>query len=732
MSLITRWLGLATAITLAVSAVTPSAASAAEPPFEDQPKRLERLVGRAVLPADTFAEGPTSGRYAVPAPFQNAQPVQGFSAVLDNGDGTFLAMPDNGFGSLENSADYHLRAYTIRPDFATATGGSGEIEVEGFIEFSDPDGLVTFATVNHFTEDRILTGADFDIESIQRAPDGTLWVGEEFGPFLLHFSAEGELLEAPYALPDFERGGEVRAPQTPFHQAGSVVRIMNALRTHAHIHGATHSPVVSPTDSTVPATVNPVSLNAAGYQVIPWTINSTTRMEALIGLGADGIITDRPDLLYGVVANHDADNDGVPGDWLLPDGRIDPTKFDAQGHRGARNLRPENTLPAFEAALDHLVNTLEGDTGISADGVAMLDHNATISASTCRRADGQPYTAANQVRVRDLTAAEIQATFICDRLTTVAPQSNDPALSPVSVAFGGVKGLIDPYVMPTTDQLLEFVGYYETHYRTGAGAAHPDAQVRADNAAVVRLNLETKVTPASETGGTTASAQQFVTSLAGAVTVRNFEARVDIQSFDWRTLLLVHEQFPAIRTAFLFQPSSTAGLFWPAANAATLNPVRAQGSGGFEGLALSKDGTKLYPLLEKPLVGGTPGELRFHEFDLATEAYTGKWWGYQLEPQGAAIGDFIFHGNGHGLVIERDNSQGDGLSSVAARPGDVGLGKIFSFPYVTVESVVFFDEHTIGILNDNNYPFSVGRHLGDRRPDDNEFIVIKLRRELRD
>ena len=81
------------------------------------------LVGWASLPADSFAEGPASGNYInerngrIP-PFPD-QPIQGFSAVLDNGDGSYLAMSDNGFGSITNSADYNLRAYNIRPDFRT-------------------------------------------------------------------------------------------------------------------------------------------------------------------------------------------------------------------------------------------------------------------------------------------------------------------------------------------------------------------------------------------------------------------------------------------------------------------------------------------------------------------------------------------------------------------------------------------------------------------------------------
>jgi len=56
---------------------------------------------------------------------------------------------------------------------------------------------------------RLLTGADFDVESIARLDDGTFWVGEEFGPYLLHFDAQGQLLSPPVRHP------VLRAPQNP-------------------------------------------------------------------------------------------------------------------------------------------------------------------------------------------------------------------------------------------------------------------------------------------------------------------------------------------------------------------------------------------------------------------------------------------------------------------------------------------------------------------------------------
>src|SRR5688572_9974131 len=155
------------------------------------------LKGRAVLPAATFAEGPASGAYLGGTTFNGqvtpftSQPVQGFSGVVANGDGSFLAVSDNGYGSIENSADYHQRAYTLRPEFKTRDGGSGGIQVVGFIELKDPHRRIPWTITNEFTTDRVLTGADIDLESVQRAPDGTLWFGDEFGPFLLHTDTDG-------------------------------------------------------------------------------------------------------------------------------------------------------------------------------------------------------------------------------------------------------------------------------------------------------------------------------------------------------------------------------------------------------------------------------------------------------------------------------------------------------------------------------------------------------------
>ena len=193
------------------------------------PASAQTLEGFASLPADTFEPGPTSGQFIAATngrtpPFVNRQPVQGVSSVLRAANGDYLVMSDNGFGSKESSPDYVLRVHRISPDFKTKTGGTGTIAVKSFITLSDPDKMIDFPIVADMAtypggtiavdlairNRRLLTGWDFDIESMREAHDGTLWFGDEFGPFLIHTDATGRVLGPPIELPG------VRSPQNPF------------------------------------------------------------------------------------------------------------------------------------------------------------------------------------------------------------------------------------------------------------------------------------------------------------------------------------------------------------------------------------------------------------------------------------------------------------------------------------------------------------------------------------
>lgn len=181
------------------------------------------LAGHALLPAATFTAPPAdapavlkmSGRYlhadgrrrdvpgSVPGiaflsdpkaprptgmdgPF-NGQPIQGFSGVKWQKDGSAWVVGDNGFGSRLNSPDAMLMLHQLRPDWA-----KGELTVERTLFLHDPDGVLPFHIVNTATAKRYLTGADLDIESIQIIGDA-FWIGDEFGPYLIRTDRNGKV-----------------------------------------------------------------------------------------------------------------------------------------------------------------------------------------------------------------------------------------------------------------------------------------------------------------------------------------------------------------------------------------------------------------------------------------------------------------------------------------------------------------------------------------------------------
>jgi glycerophosphoryl diester phosphodiesterase len=197
---------------------------------------MSKLTGYTSLPADTFAEGPPSGGNNGEGepisgngrigPFEG-QPVQGFSGVqfAPNSNGnSFWFLSDNGFGGKDNSADYLLRVYQVNPDFINSENSTGNVEIQDFIQLSDPNNLIPFDIVNEETEERFLTGADFDLESIVVTED-SIFIGDEFGPYLLQFNLEGVLQTAPISTPNITNGKLtaelVRSPQNPDVLAGN-------------------------------------------------------------------------------------------------------------------------------------------------------------------------------------------------------------------------------------------------------------------------------------------------------------------------------------------------------------------------------------------------------------------------------------------------------------------------------------------------------------------------------
>jgi hypothetical protein len=171
------------------------------------------LFGRALLPASTQVDGPRSGAAlaarqtinGIKVPFDN-QPVGNISAVLATGyPDIWLGLSSGTFDSRERSSDFLLRIYTFQVNLRTKNGGDGTVSVLDWKTLSDPQKKL--ANVKN-TNTRELTGQDFDPQALYQAKDGSFWIAESYGPSLLHFDADGKLLEAPIAL---SGAGELQA-----------------------------------------------------------------------------------------------------------------------------------------------------------------------------------------------------------------------------------------------------------------------------------------------------------------------------------------------------------------------------------------------------------------------------------------------------------------------------------------------------------------------------------------
>ena len=191
--------------------------------------------------------------------------------------------------------------------------------------------------------------------------------------------------------------------------------------------------------------------------------------------------------------------------------------LDLQGHRGARGLAPENTLPAFARALSLGVTTLELDIGLTRDGVVVVAHDPALNPDITRGPDGQ-YLAAPGPAIAALTLAELKR-YDVGRIkpgTRYAEQFSDQQPA-------------DGARIPTLGEVFDLAR------RSGNDA--------------VRFNIETKIDP--EKPELTESPEAMTDALVKAVRDAGMAARVTIQSFDWRTLRRVQSLAPEIATVYL-------------------------------------------------------------------------------------------------------------------------------------------------------------------------------------
>lgn len=190
--------------------------------------------------------------------------------------------------------------------------------------------------------------------------------------------------------------------------------------------------------------------------------------------------------------------------------------FDLQGHRGARGLMPENTLPAFAKALAIGVTTLELDVGITKDGKVLVSHDSALSPAVTRSSDGKWIT--ERPLISDSTLLDLMKYDV----GRADPTSRVAKRFPNQIAVDGTK-------MPSLEEVFALV--------KDAGNEE------------VRFNIETKINPLKPND--TVSPEVFVDAILALIDAHGLESRTSIQSFDWRTLQIVQMRNPQIETTYL-------------------------------------------------------------------------------------------------------------------------------------------------------------------------------------
>ncbi len=233
---------------------------------------------------------------------------------------------------------------------------------------------------------------------------------------------------------------------------------------------------------------------------------------------------------------------------LLPDG------FDVQGHRGARGLKPENTLPAFETALDLGVTTLELDLHLTADGVVVVWHDPLIDKDKCGLDSGAEVDAPDpdslivqgpKLMISNLTFEQVKA-YRCDRNPdpdVFREQNSDPTM------LAG-----DDYQIVSLSELFDFVDAYSQ--------SDSKREAQRENASLVQFKIETKRVPGEpkmiNDRFDGVNPGPFEKAILELVEERGLAGRVIFQSFDHRSLWAIRSIDKDIRLSALIRPGFPA------------------------------------------------------------------------------------------------------------------------------------------------------------------------------
>ncbi|MCF4967012.1 hypothetical protein CV014_07695 [Nostoc sp. CMAA1605] len=732
------------------------------------------LKGFAVLPADSFAAGPPSGNFITgttngrPIPFAS-QPIQGFSAVQVADDNSYWFLSDNGFGSKANSADYLLRIHRLDPSFQGTENGDKSVNVLSFIQLSDPDQKIPFQIVNENTSDRLLTGADFDIESLTIAADGTLWVGDEFGPYLLHFDATGKLLDAPIPTPNITNLNTLtgEAPLVIGHRGASGERPEHTLESYklAIERGADfiEPDIVTTKDGVLIARHEPNLINTTNVADLP-QFADRRKTKVVDGFAEEGFFAE--DFTLAEIKTLRA--------------RIQPSFRD----QSFNDLYEIPTLAEIIA----LVRQVEADTGKkigiypeTKHPTYFLQQGYDISQKLIDTLLANNFTDPTRIFIQSFETANLKA---LNNVIMPAAGVDIPLVQLLDASDVNLDGSLQevrPYDFVVSGDTRTYgdlrsaaglaeiatyadgIGPWKRMIRSVQGVdANGDGKaddVNGDgtvNDADKTLTAPTTLIQDAHTAGLFVHAYTFRNEGRYLAADYNNNPEAEYRDFIQLGVDGYFTDFPGtgdrirdlLAGDFVRSPDNPDFLTEPS------NPNLSR-SRGFEGMAISLDKQTLYPMLEGTVTGDPANSLRIYEFDVASKQYQGLVGYYYLENPSHAIGDITVINENEFLVIERDNGQGataqfkklfkvdfskkdaNGFVSKEeigdllniADPNDLnGDGNTkFTFPFQTIESVVVLDEKTILLANDNNYPFSIGRPPGI---DNNEFIILELDQPL--
>ncbi|MEG4805651.1 esterase-like activity of phytase family protein [Microcoleus sp. ARI1-B5] len=722
-----------------------SASTVQGTPITLQPKTITELTGFALLPADTFAGGPPSGAKATDlgGPFPG-QPVQGFSGVQFADRNSYWFMPDNGFGSKANSDDFLLRMYRLSPNFKGVGSGDGKVKVEEFISFSDPDKKIPFQLVNEGTSQRLLTGADFDIESFVFAKDGTIWIGDEFGPYLLHFDKTGKLLEAPISTPQFGNintlTGEV--PIVIGHRGASGYRPEHTLASYelAIDMGADYiePDLVSTKDGVLVARhENDITGTTDVADRPEFATRKATKV--VDGQAITGWFTE--DFTLAELKSLRAKerlafrDQSFNGQFQIPTFQevIDLAKRKGVEKGREIGIYPETKHPTYFQSIglpleDRLVNVLNENGYTKPDSPVYIQSFEVSNLQYLRTKTQVPL-----VQLLDATDVGPDGKLIenqpYDFVVSGDPRTYADLRSPQGLAevakyangIGPWKRMI--VSVDAANQALPPTTLVQDAHRAGL-LVHP-----------YTFRNEPSYLAADYNGSPQAEYDQF------------YKLGVDGLFSDFSDTA-VNERQQLFTSDLVRSPDNPDVL----SGKATANLGRSR---GYEGLAINPQKTKLYALLEGPVAGDSQDTLRINEFDLTTKQFKGIAGRYRLEAAGNSIGDLTVINQNEYLVIEREQKQGDAAqlkkifkidlskkdaNGYVAKEEVVDLLNIkdpndlngdgspnFRFPFITIENVLVVDKNTLLVANDNNYKGGAGRPPG---PDQNELLLLKLEKPL--